>query len=137
MRPRAAGGAPAVVVRKSAFVLELTRPDGTTVRFPVAIGSNPDGADKRAEGDCRTPEGEFEVSSVEDSSDWEHDGRRSYGPHFIRLSCPPWTGIGIHGTDEPDTVGTRATLGCVRLRNDDLEVVVGAVAPGTRVRILP
>ncbi len=48
---------PRVVVRKSQFVLELVTGDGT-VRFPVAIGSNPDGADKQAEGDCRsTPKG--------------------------------------------------------------------------------
>jgi len=127
---------PSVVVRKSQFVLELVT-SGGTMRFPVAIGSNPDGADKQAEGDCRTPEGEFEVVSVEDSSAWEHDGRAAYGPFFVRLSCPPWTGIGIHGTDEPESVGTRCTLGCVRLRNEDLLAVVRAVAPGTRVVILP
>lgn len=127
---------PRVIVRKSTFVLELATSAGTE-RFPVAIGSNPDGADKRAEGDCRTPEGEFEVVSVEDSSAWEHEGRAAYGPFFVRLSCPPWSGIGIHGTDEPDSMGTRSTLGCVRLRNEDLLVVVRAVSPGTRVVILP
>lgn len=127
---------PRVVVRKSAFVLELETAEGT-LRFPAAIGANPDGADKKAEGGCRTPEGEFEVVSIEDSSDWEHDGRRAYGPLFIRLATPPWTGIGIHGTDEPDTVGTRCTLGCVRLRNEDLVVVASVVGPGTRVAVLP
>jgi lipoprotein-anchoring transpeptidase ErfK/SrfK len=127
---------PYVVVRKSQFVLELVTRTGTA-RFPVAIGSNPDGADKRAEGDCRTPEGEFEVASVEDSSAWEHGGKPAYGPFFVRLSCPPWTGIGIHGTDEPESVGTRSTLGCVRLRNEDLLAVVRAVTRGTRVAILP
>ena len=105
--------------------------------FPVAIGSNPDGADKQAVGDCRTPEGVFEVESVEDSSDWERDGRRAYGPWFIRLRCPPWEGIGIHGTDEPGTVGTRATLGCVRMRNDDLLQLVPRVAVGARIEIVP
>jgi len=127
---------PYVVVRKSRFVLELVTGGGTE-RFPIAIGSNPDGADKRAEGDCRTPEGEFEVESVEDSSAWEHEGRTAYGPFFVRLSCPPWTGIGIHGTDEPDSVGTCSTLGCVRLRNEDLLALVRVVSPGTRVVILP
>lgn len=127
---------PYVVVRKSQFVLELVTSAGTK-RFPIAIGSNPDCADKQAEGDCRTPEGEFKVASIEDSSDWQHEGRRAYGPFFVRLSCPPWTGIGIHGTDEPGSMGTRATLGCVRLRNEDLLAVVRAVTPGTRVVILP
>lgn len=127
---------PLIVVRKSEFVLELVTSDGTRV-FPVGIGSNPDGADKAREGDCRTPEGEFRVVSIEDSSDWEHEGERVYGPLFLRLECPPWEGIGIHGTNEPELVGTRSSRGCVRLRNDDLLAVADAVAVGARVRIVP
>jgi len=129
MRPR-------VVVRKSECVLELVTDSGTLV-FPAAIGSNPDGADKREVGDCRTPEGEFEVVSIEDSSDWEFEGERVYGPYFIRLACPPWDGIGIHGTNDPSLIGTKSTRGCVRLRNDDLARLVANVAVGTKVTILP
>jgi lipoprotein-anchoring transpeptidase ErfK/SrfK len=125
-----------VVIRKSEFVLEL-HTDGGVRRYPVAIGSNPDGGDKLREGDCRTPEGEFEIESVEDSSDWEEDGARAYGPVFLRLNCPPWTGIGIHGTDRPDLVGTRSTRGCIRMRNEELSVLVDVVGIGTRVSIVP
>ena len=127
---------PLIVVRKSKFVLELTTPAGTRV-FPVGIGSNPDGADKVREGDCRTPEGEFAIVSIEDSSEWEHEGERAYGPLFLRLDCPPWEGIGIHGTNEPVVIGTRSSRGCVRMRNDDLVTVAGEVTVGTRVRIVP
>ena len=127
---------PRIVVRKSAFELSMFTESGR-MAFPVAIGSNPDGADKQAVGDCRTPEGAFEVESIEDSSDWERDGRPAYGPWFIRLRCPPWEGIGIHGTDEPDTVGTRATLGCIRMRNDDLLQLAPRVTVGTRIEIVP
>ena len=67
---------PLIVVRKSRFVLELTTPAGTRV-FPVGIGSNPDGADKVRKGDCRTPEGEVASVSIEDSSEWEHEGERA------------------------------------------------------------
>ena len=126
---------PGIVVRKSEFVLELRSPEGVE-RFPVAIGSNPDGADKQAPGDCRTPEGEFEIVSIEESADWERDGERVYGPYFLRIACPPWEGIGIHGTNEPETIGTRATLGCIRMRNEDLAQVVSRVEVGTRVVIL-
>jgi lipoprotein-anchoring transpeptidase ErfK/SrfK len=126
---------PGIVVRKSEFVLELRSPEGVE-RFPVAIGSNPDGADKQAPGDCRTPEGEFEIVSIEESADWERDGRPVYGPYFLRIACPPWEGIGIHGTNEPETIGTRATLGCIRMRNEDLAQVVSRVEVGTRVVIL-
>ncbi len=127
---------PRVTVRKSDYELVLETPGGEE-RFRVAIGANPDMRDKRAEGDCRTPEGEFEIVSIEDSSDWEHEGERVYGPLFLRLSCPPWEGIGIHGTDRPDLVGTASTRGCIRMRNDDLRRVAGRVSIGTRVRILP
>lgn len=127
--------APRIVIRKSEYVLELLTDEGAE-RFPVGIGSNPDGADKRAVGDCRTPEGTFPIVSVEDASDWEHEGRLSYGPLFLRLSCPPWEGIGIHGTDEPDSVGRKSSRGCIRMRNDDLKRVAAAVDVGTEVDIL-
>jgi lipoprotein-anchoring transpeptidase ErfK/SrfK len=126
---------PSIVVRKSACVLELRTPEGVE-RFPVAIGSNPDGRDKEAPGDCRTPEGAFEIVSVEESADWERDGERVYGPFFLRIACPPWDGIGIHGTNEPETIGTRATRGCIRMRNEDLVRVASRVGPGTTIEIL-
>jgi lipoprotein-anchoring transpeptidase ErfK/SrfK len=124
-----------LVVRKSTFELELTDDEGSVV-FPVAIGSNADGGNKLAPGDCRTPEGEFEIVSIEDSSAWEHEGKRVYGPFFLRLLCPPWEGIGIHGTSEPGLVGTRSTRGCIRMRNEDLVSLVSRVSVGTKVAIL-
>ncbi len=124
-----------IIVKKSECVLELITGAGTE-RFPIGIGSNVDGADKRAVGDCRTPEGTFRIVSIEDSSDWEHEGRLSYGPLFLRLDCPPWEGIGIHGTDEPDSVGQRSSRGCIRMRNAELMRLVGAIDVGTEVTIL-
>jgi lipoprotein-anchoring transpeptidase ErfK/SrfK len=128
MRPR-------LVVRKSECVLELHSDDGVE-RYPVAIGSHPDGGDKEAVGDYRTPEGQFEIVSVEDSADWDREGEKVYGPFFLRIACPPWEGIGIHGTNEPDTIGTRATRGCIRMRNEDLLSIVSRVGVGTKVVIL-
>jgi lipoprotein-anchoring transpeptidase ErfK/SrfK len=128
--------APRILVRKSDCVLELVSEEGT-LAFPVGIGSNPDGADKRSVGDCRTPEGEFVVESVEDSTEWVHEGRRVYGPWFIRLSCPPWEGIGIHGTDDVSAVGRKSTRGCVRMKNADLAILVGRIGVGTKVVIVP
>ena len=125
-----------ITVRKSEFTLEVTRGDFTRT-FSVGIGSNPDGGDKRVEGDCRTPEGEFTVVSIEDSSNWEHEGERTYGPLFLRLDCPPWRGIGIHGTNEPDSVGKRSSRGCIRMRNEDLTELAELVSVGTAVTILP
>jgi lipoprotein-anchoring transpeptidase ErfK/SrfK len=126
---------PTVVVSKSRCELKVVTPEGERT-YPVSIGSNPDSADKQEVGDCRTPEGEFTVVSVEDSSDWEHEGERVYGPLFLRLDCPPWEGIGIHGTNRPDLLGTLASRGCVRMRNEDLLELAAVVGVGARVRIV-
>ena len=58
----------------------------------------------------------------------------AYGPWFIRLKTG-WSGIGIHGTHDPGSIGQRATEGCVRLRNDHLELLVKHVEPGLVVVI--
>ena len=125
-----------IVIRKSEFVLELITDEGAAA-YPIGIGSHPDGRDKQETGDCRTPEGEFRILSIEDSSDWKRGGERAYGPLFLRLDCPPWKGIAIHGTSEPDSVGRRSTRGCIRMRNEDLLELAEAVQVGTRVTILP
>jgi L,D-transpeptidase catalytic domain len=44
-------------------------------------------------------------------------------------------GYGIHGTDEPTTIGTAASHGCVRLRNEDIETLFRIVPIGTVVYI--
>ena len=44
-------------------------------------------------------------------------------------------GYGIHGTDEPLSIGTNASHGCVRLRNEDIETLFRVVPIGTVVYI--
>jgi lipoprotein-anchoring transpeptidase ErfK/SrfK len=131
-----------LVVTKSAYTLELFEGETLVETFPVAVGKN--GGEKQAVGDNRTPEGEFAVSSIEDSRKWTHDFgdgkgevKGAYGPWFIRLATPVWKGIGIHGTHDPASIGTAATEGCVRLRNSDLLRLVARISVGTRVVILP
>lgn len=63
--------------------------------------------------------------------------RGAYGSHFIRLKTPGHRGIGIHGTHDPASIGTRATEGCIRLNNGDLlELVKKYVYVGMPVVIL-
>ena len=61
----------------------------------------------------------------------------AYGPYFIRLWTSPHTGIGIHGTHLPSSIGSRATEGCIRLSNDDLRELIRYIYVGMPVRILP
>jgi lipoprotein-anchoring transpeptidase ErfK/SrfK len=43
----------------------------------------------------------------------------------------------IHGTNQPSTIGTFVSSGCIRLLNQDIEDLYGRVTLGTRVVVLP
>jgi lipoprotein-anchoring transpeptidase ErfK/SrfK len=43
----------------------------------------------------------------------------------------------IHGTNQPSTIGTFVSSGCIRLVNEDVEDLYGRVQVGTRVVVLP
>ena len=45
--------------------------------------------------------------------------------------------IGIHGTHLSETVGTRASEGCIRMNNDDLKQLVSLIYPPVTVVITP
>jgi len=137
-----------IVVKKLLFELLIFK-DGTLIKtYPVAIGKRR--GDKQRVGDNRTPEGDFTITSIEDSHTWEHDfgdGKGpisgAYGPWFLRLSTlasqtksgKQWVGIAIHGTHDEASIGTRATEGCIRMRNEDVEELKKMVKVGTPVRI--
>jgi lipoprotein-anchoring transpeptidase ErfK/SrfK len=126
-----------IVIRKTMGIMDLVDSKGSTVvRYPVSIGANPDLADKKAAGDRRTPEGEYVISAVSDSSGWKFEGELAYGPWFFALATPPWTGYAIHGTNEPSLIGVPASHGCIRLDVENLLVLKKAVKAGTRVKIV-
>jgi hypothetical protein len=43
----------------------------------------------------------------------------------------------IHGTNQPSTIGTFVSSGCIRLTNDDVTDLYTRVKVGTRVVVLP
>jgi lipoprotein-anchoring transpeptidase ErfK/SrfK len=43
----------------------------------------------------------------------------------------------IHGTNQPSTIGTFVSSGCIRLTNDDVADLYSRVTVGTRVVVLP
>src|SRR6202521_4819337 len=43
----------------------------------------------------------------------------------------------IHGTNQPSTIGTFVSSGCIRLTNEDVEDLYSRVGVGTRVVVLP
>lgn len=109
---------------------------------PVATGIN--AGNKTKVGDMRTPEGVFQVADIQQSADWKHDFKDgkgeisgAYGDYFIRLAVPGHKGIGIHGTHLPESIGTRASEGCIRMKNDDLKRLVKLIYPPMTVVITP
>lgn len=139
-----------IVIKKSDFKLYLYKGGLLVKAYLIAVGKNP--GDKERVGDCRTPEGNFYINSIEDSSSWVHDfgdGKGpipgAYGPWFLRLytgadrtkSGKTWEGIGIHGTHDPTSTGKMATEGCIRLKNEDIIELKEKVKIGTPVRIEP
>lgn len=46
-------------------------------------------------------------------------------------------GLGYHGTREPETIGTAASDGCIRMRNQDVEELFEILPMGTEVVVRP
>jgi lipoprotein-anchoring transpeptidase ErfK/SrfK len=55
------------------------------------------------------------------------------GTRWMGLSVK---GFGIHGTNRPDSIGKKASHGCIRLRNSDVEDLFARVQVGDRVSLI-
>jgi LysM repeat protein len=75
-----------------------------------------------------TPTGIFEIVNK------EIDPGGPYGTRWLGLSAK---GYGIHGTNNPASIGTAASNGCIRMYNEDIEALFDITSVGTIVRILP
>ncbi|SNQ49659.1 Ykud domain-containing protein [Frankia canadensis] len=122
----------ALRVDRAAHRLTVLRDGAVLARLPVGIGT----------GTTPTPSGEFYLTELLRPS----DPAGPWGPLAFGLSgfsdvITSFNGadgiIGLHGTNRPDLVGTDASLGCVRLRNEDIIKLAGMVPVGTPVAISP
>ena len=58
-------------------------------------------------------------------------------PDPVQVSVAGGDGVvGLHGTDQPDTVGQDVSAGCIRMRNDDIEQLVERLPLGVPVEII-
>lgn len=117
--------------------------DGSDTIFNVRVCCGINYGNKQGYKDFRTPEGNFKVYKIQDSRKWLHQNRNGswsadcYGPWYVRLATPGWTGIGIHGTKAPSSIGHRRSEGCIRMLNANIERFVKLIDEGTPVTILP
>ena len=56
-----------------------------------------------------------------------------FGTRWIRF----FEDYGIHGTNNPASIGNAVSNGCVRMFNDDVNFIYAVVTIGTEVRIIP
>lgn len=59
---------------------------------------------------------------------------KGFGGRWMGINVP-WGQYGIHGTSKPWSIGSSASHGCIRLRNEDAEELYEVVDYGTPVRI--
>lgn len=134
---------PFIVISKTALTLDLVDAQGNSiVQYGCACAKNFGPKERR--GDHKTPEGTFKITQLLNARGLSHDFgdgkgpiRNAYGPWFLRLGVPGYIDIGIHGTHLPESIGTRATEGCIRLANEDITDLKQRVHVGTPVIILP
>lgn len=88
--------------------------------YPVAVG--------RPKSTTLTPVGEWRV--IYKGVNWGG----GFGTRWIGLNVP-WGIYGIHGTNNPSAIGTRASAGCIRMFNRDVEELYEWVPLGARVII--
>lgn len=87
-----------------------------------------------------SPEGTFTIERRVANPTYQHDGktvppgpRNPVGTRWMGLSKP---GYGIHGTNEPRSIGKAASHGCIRMAKADLEEFYALVAVGDTVRLV-
>ncbi|HEY4256752.1 MAG TPA: L,D-transpeptidase [Candidatus Udaeobacter sp.] len=122
-------------------MLGVFQGDKLIAAYPVTIGS----------AHTASPVGEWKVSRITKMPTFRYDkemlqhGTRSGNFHLL----PPgprnpvgvmWIalnkkGIGIHGTNDPDSIGRAASHGCIRLANWDVVRLATKIKPGDNVSI--
>jgi lipoprotein-anchoring transpeptidase ErfK/SrfK len=142
--PEQTGGAPAGVFIKvdtKTNILEVREGEKLLAAYPVTVGS----------AHLASPIGEWKVRRIAKLPTFRWDkemlqhGQRSGNFHLL----PPgprnpvgvmWIalnkkGIGIHGTNEPGSIGHAASHGCIRLANWDVVRLATEIKPGDSVSI--
>ena len=108
---------PKIHVHVDTRILTMIR-GGTITAYPVAVGKT----------STPSPVGEWKVvfKSMNPGG--------PFGTRWMRLSVP-WGGYGIHGTNNPNSIGKAVSHGCIRLYNEDVEKLYNLTPIGTPVSI--
>jgi len=128
-----------IVVDKSTFKLYTCYEGAPFKEYTVTIGT-----------DQKTPPGKYVVGVRNPKPAWwppaemqikevpvkYGDPRNPLGEWWISLDHDLYHGIGIHGTNEPQAIGTKASNGCVRMLNEEVGEVAAIAYKGMVVTIV-
>jgi lipoprotein-anchoring transpeptidase ErfK/SrfK len=129
-----------IIVDTPNTYLYLVLGRGQAMRYGIGVGR---------EGFTWT--GTERISRMKEWPDWfppkEMIDRQPYLPRFMaggpsnplgaRAMYLGHTLYRIHGTNQPSTIGTFVSSGCIRLINEDVEDLFSRVQVGTRVVVMP
>lgn len=94
--------------------------------------------------ESRTPAGTFTILVKQEKPTWFYGGRtipfgdpeNVLGTRWMGFDDQPGaTGLGIHGTSAPESIGRDESMGCVRMRNEEVEELFELLPRGTQVTI--
>ena len=142
-----------LLVDKSNYRLTLFHQKKAIKEYPIVLGGNPTG-DKQQEGDKKTPEGVFRIRDQYPHPTWskfiwlDYPTSNSWRKHRqakrdgeISPNATIGGEIGIHGVPEgaDDWIDQKQnwTLGCIALKNSDVNEIYAVVGLGSVVEIVP
>ena len=125
-----------IEIVKSQFILMLFHKGRFFKYYKVGTGK-----------ENRTPEGQFVTDGKDEDPIWTKNGvkipskdpRNVLGTRWIGIkpsgdTAVTGSGYGIHGTKDPESIGTPASQGCIRMINSDVEDLYDII-PHTKVVI--
>lgn len=129
------------VVDKSDYKLMVFREEDNRflLQYPVGIGKL----------EWKTKAGEYIIATKQIRPPWPdpksgrllrfEDPEYPLGERWMGLARPATpksrTGLGIHGTNQPETIGTSSSAGCVRMTNEDVVEAFAVIRLKSRVVI--
>lgn len=142
-----------ILIEKSQLRLTVFHNLKPVKSYPVVLGGVPEG-DKFREGDRKTPEGIYYVRDLYPHGAWskfiwvDYPRPESWREHFqakfageIDWRSPIGGEIGIHGVPEngDQLIDNQSnwTLGCISLKNADVDELYRFMDQGTLIEILP
>jgi len=132
-------GAGTVVIDTPNKFLYLVQGDGKALRYGVGVGrpgftwSGTKTISAKKEWPAWTPPPEMLARRPDLPRHMEGGADNPLGARAMYLGSSLYR---IHGSNEPWTIGTNVSSGCIRMRNEDVIDLYGRVGVGTRVVVM-